>query len=73
VDKAGGRRGGERDAMERKASGSVRWRGRRIGEKAGRRHGGDGRRDARWSAVTGSRCCGEFFLFRFLENYSDWR
>ena len=48
-------------------------RGRCSGEKAGRRHGGDGGRDARWSAVTGSRRCGEFFLFLFLENYGDGR
>jgi hypothetical protein len=71
VVKAGKRRGGERGAMERNASGSVRWRVRCSGEKAGKRHGGDGERDARHSAVAGSRRCGEFFsLFSFSFSFS---
>jgi hypothetical protein len=36
MEKASRRHGGEIGTMERKASGSVRWRGRRSGDKAGR-------------------------------------
>jgi hypothetical protein len=68
VEKVSGRRGGERGTMERKVSESTQWRGRRSGE----RHGGDGGRDARRSAVAGPRHCSEFFLFIFLEEYGGW-
>jgi hypothetical protein len=52
----------ERGVMKRKANASARWRGRRGGEKTGRRHYGDGGRDVRRSTVAGSRRCGEFFF-----------
>jgi hypothetical protein len=64
VEKVDGRCGGERAAMERKASGSAQWRRRPVE----RRHAGgtvemaDGMRGR---SLAGSRHCGEFFL----ENY----
>jgi hypothetical protein len=58
--------------MERKASGSARWRGRRSGEKVGRRHGGDGGWDVRRSAVAGSQCWVSFF-FLFLKKTTTAR
>jgi hypothetical protein len=50
-------------AVEMKAGGTVRWRGRLSGEKVGRRYIRGGGRDAWRSTVMGSQRCGEFIFF----------